>query len=100
MAQIVSEKQLWVLVSSLKSDTKDVDLQMVASSVIELVNEWQSKGNFIWSGPFDDNKTGMAIFEATGEEARNFYDKYDKICSGVLEYHLYQWSAIPFLSML
>ena len=100
MSQTISQKQLWVLVSSLKEQTKEVDLQMITSSVIELVNEWQTKGNFIWTGPFDDNKTGMAIFEATQEEAKGFYDKYDKACSGILDYHMHQWSAIPFLSAL
>lgn len=100
MSQTTSQKQLWVLVSSLKEETKEVDLNMITQSVIELVNEWQTKGNFIWTGPFDDNKTGMAVFEATQEQAREFYDKYDKVCSGILDYHLYQWSAIPFLSAL
>ncbi len=97
---VIAEKQVWVLVSSLKDDTKDVDLQMITPSVIELINEWQSQGKFIWSGPFNDNKTGMAVFEATEEEARTMYGRYDKICSGILNYHLYQWSAIPFLSVL
>ncbi|MGI0082875.1 MAG: hypothetical protein ACREAG_06225 [Nitrosopumilaceae archaeon] len=98
--QTPEQKSLWVLVSSLRDETKSTDLQSITSSVIELVNEWQSKGNFIWSGPFDDNRTGMAIFEATEKEARDFYAKYDKVCSGILNYHLYQWSAIPFLSAL
>lgn len=100
MSQTISQKQLWVLVSSLKEQTKQVDLEMITPSVIELVNEWQTKGNFIWTGPFDDSKTGMAVFEATQEQAREFYDKYDKVCSGILDYHMYQWSAIPFLSAL
>jgi hypothetical protein len=94
------EKQLWVLVSSLKEDAQQVDLSMITSSVIELVDEWQTRGNFIWTGPLDDNKTGMAVFEATQDDARDFYDKYDKICSGILTSHLYQWGAIPFLSAL
>lgn len=98
MSQIISEKKLWALVGSVKDNTK-VDLQGIAPSIIDLVDEWQSKGNFIWSGPLDDNKTGMAIFEATEEDARMFYNKYDKICAGVLTCHLYQWDAIPILSM-
>ena len=96
--QTPEQKSLWVLVSTLKDETKD--LQSITHSVIELVNEWQSKGNFIWSGPFDDSKTGMAIFEATEKEAKEFYDKYDKICSKILDYRLSHWNAIPFLSAL
>ena len=98
--QTPQPKSLWVLQSFLKDETKGADLDSITFSVIQLVNEWQSKGNFIWSGPFDDNKTGMAIFEATEKEARKFYDTYDKICSKILDCHLHQWSAIPFLSAL
>ncbi|TSA16630.1 MAG: hypothetical protein D4R72_06385 [Nitrosopumilales archaeon] len=100
MTETVSEKKLWVLVSSLDQNTKEEDLQRITPSVIELVDEWQSAGKFIWSGPFNDNKTGMAVFEATEKEANRFYDKYDKICSGVLSYHLHQWDSLPLLSML
>jgi len=96
----VSEKQTWVLVSTLKQNTKEEDLQRIAPSIIDLIDEWQSAGKFIWSGPFNDNKTGMAIFEATEEDAKMFYDKYDKTCSGVLDYYLYRWDALPFLAML
>lgn len=100
ITETISEKKVWVLVSSLRDDTKEIDLQMVSPSVIELIDEWQSSGQFIWSGPFSDGKTGLAIFGATKEEANRFYEKYDKICSGVLSYHLYQWDSLPLLSML
>ena len=98
--QTSEQKSLWVIVSSLKEDTKEIDLQMITPSIIELINAWQSKGNFIWSGPFDDKRTGMAVFESTDKEAKEFYDKYDKICSKILDYHLHRWNAIPFLSAL
>jgi urate oxidase len=42
----------------------------------------------------------MAVFDATKQEANEFYDKYDKICSGILEYTMYQWDAMPILSLL
>ena len=54
----------------------------------------------MWSGAFNDNATGMAVFEATEQEANEFYDKYDRICSGILEYSMYQWDAMPILSVL
>ncbi len=98
--QEIKPQTIWVLMSQLRDDTKEEDLGRITQSIIELVDEWQSQGNFIWSGPLSDNKTGMAIFEATEEDAHGFYNRYDKICSGILEYHLYQWESIPFLSML
>ena len=44
--------------------------------------------------------SSMAIFEATEPEAREFFKKYDSVCSGVLEYSMYQWDAMPILSVL
>lgn len=86
--------------SQIRENTQSVQFEKISQPIIELVDEWQSKGKFIWSGPLDDNRTGMAIFEATEEDVHRFYDKYDKICAGILEYHLYQWESIPLLSML
>jgi len=100
MSQIIEENKVWVLMSQLRENTKKDQAEGIAQSIIELVDEWQSSGNFIWSGPLDDNKTGMAIFQAPEEKARRFYDMYKKICADVLEYHLYQWESMPFLSML
>ena len=54
----------------------------------------------MWSGPFNDDVTGMAVFEATKTEADTFFKKYDKICSGILEYSMYEWDAMPILSVL
>lgn len=98
--QTASERKLWVLMSTVKGTTKEEDVERVTPSISELIGEWQSQGKFIWSGPLNDNQTGMAIFEASEEEANRFYEKYDKNCSGVLECHLHQWKALPFLSIL
>jgi len=42
----------------------------------------------------------VAVFEGTEEEANEFYTKYDKVCSGILKYTLYQWDAMPLLTFL
>ena len=102
MSQITktdSEKKLWVLVSSLRQNTTEEDLKRLGPSVSELVDEWQSKGKFIWSGPLGDNKTGLAIFEGTRHEANRFYNQYEKICSEVLDFHLSKWDAFPLLAL-
>ena len=96
----ITQKYLWVLISSAKENVNEEILQKVTPLVIDLIDERQSAGRFIWSGPFDDNETGMAVFEGTEEEANGLYAKYGKICNGLLNYHLYKWDAIPFLSSL
>ena len=94
-----SEKKLWVLVSSLRQNTTEDDLKRLSPSVSELLDEWQSGGKFIWSGPLGDRKTGLAIFEGTRKEANHFYNQYEKICSGILDFHLSKWDALPLLTL-
>ena len=97
---MLTQVKPWVLVSSFKETTNEQDLQRITSEISNLIDEWQSKGRMIWSGPLDNNHTGMAVFEASDEEAKLLFSQYDKICSNVLDYHLYQWDAMPILSIL
>ncbi len=98
VSETISEKLTWVLVSSVHDNTSVDDFAKITPQVVELVDEWQDKGKFVWSGPLSDNKTGIAIFQGTKEEADEFHSRYDKICSGVLNSYMYQWDAMPLLS--
>ena len=98
--QELQETSPWVIITVFKEDTNVNDLQIISPQIQCLVDEWQNKGKMIWSGAFNDNATGMAVFEGTEQEANEFYSKYDKICSGILEYSMYQWDAMPVLSVL
>ena len=98
--ELISQRKPWVLVSTLKESTNEQDIEKVRPEISNLIDDWQSQGRIMWSGALSDNKTGIAIFEATDEEANSVYDKYDKICSNVLDYYLYQWDAMPILSFL
>lgn len=93
-------KKQWVLVCVLKETTQDHDLNRIAPQIENLVDEWHLAGKIMWSGPFDDNKTAMTIFEATEQEAKDFLSKYGNACSDVLDYYMYQWDAMPVLSLL
>ena len=90
----------WVIITIFKENTNINDLQRISPQIQNLVDEWQDKGRMMWSGAFNDNAKGMAVFEGTEIEANEVYIKYDKICSGVLEYSMYQWDAMPVLSIL
>ena len=94
------ETKPWVLVSNVREDTKSIDLQMIAPKITELVDEWQSTGRIMWSGAFDNEQSSMAVFEATEQEAKDFFKKYERVCSGVLNFYLHQWDAMPILSIL
>lgn len=90
----------WVIISVYKDNTNPQELEKITPQIQSLVDEWQSTGKIMWSGAFSDNATGMAVFEATENEANEFYQKYSKICFGILEYSMYQWDAMPILSVL
>ena len=98
--QILQETNPWVIITVFKENVNPSDVQKISPDIQNLIDEWQSTGKIMWSGAFNDNATGMAIFEATEQEANEFFNKYDKICSGILEYSMYQWDAMPILSIL
>ncbi len=95
-----TEVKPWVIISNVKDDPDAERMQNLPSQVASLVDDWQSRGRIMWSGPFDNEASSMAVFEATEPEAREFFAKYDRYCSGVLEYSMYQWDAMPILSVL
>lgn len=99
ISETIPERPTWVLVSSIHDNTSATDFIKITPQVIELVDEWQLGGRFVWSGPLSDNKTGIAIFQGTREEADEFLARYNKICSGILNAYMYQWDAMPLLSL-
>jgi hypothetical protein len=98
--QTQSDKRIWVLVSSLKENTTQEDLERITPQVSNLVDNWHLQGKFVWSGPLDNNKTGLAIFEASEQEARQLLEEHKHASFDVLDSYLYQWDAMPFLSLL
>jgi len=95
-----TETKPWVIISNVKENPDAEKMQNLPSQVASLVDDWQSRGRIMWSGPFDNEVSSMAVFEATESEAKEFFAKYDSCCSGVLEYSMYQWEAMPILSVL
>lgn len=94
------EVKPWVLVTNMKENINQQDMENIILQVSLLVDEWQSKGKIMWSGPFDNESSSMAIFEATQQEAKEFFQKCEDVCSNVLTSYLYQWDVMPLLSVL
>jgi uncharacterized protein YciI len=92
--QEVAQKELWVLVSQLKENADNSELERIAPQVLTLIDQWNNSGKFIWSGPFGNNAGGMAVFEATQNEANSFAKNYGDIASGVLNYYVYKWDVL------
>ncbi|HET8719476.1 MAG TPA: hypothetical protein VFM64_00580 [Candidatus Nitrosotenuis sp.] len=98
--QTVAQEKSWAVVSVLKEDADDQQLKEIASEVSTIIDEWQSKGKFMLSGPFDDNKTALTVFHGTEDEISMFHEQYKKATSSVLNTFVYQWDAFPVLSIL
>ena len=90
----------WVIVSSMGKDTSEEDIDRIRPRILSLVDNWQSSNRTMWSGAFNNHPSSMAVFEATDEEANKFYQEYSKACENLLVHYLYQWDAMPILSVL
>ena len=94
------EKKPYVLVSAFKEDAKQEDVEQSTPALALILDEWQLSGKMIWSGSFDDNKTAMSVIEATKTEAEAFYAKYHDTTKPFLATYMYQWNAMPLLSLI
>ena len=90
----------WVIVSSIGNDPTEQDIEKIRPKIISLVDNWQSTKGTMWSGSFSDQPSSMAVFEATDEDAKKFYQEYSDVCENILVHHMYQWDAMPILSVL
>ena len=95
-----SNREPFVLVSVFKEDAKPEEIVNITPALSLIIDEWHNSGKMIWSGSFDDNKTAMSIIEATKNEAKVFYAKYDNITKSFLATYMYQWDAMPLLSLI
>jgi len=93
-------KEPYVLVSVFKEDVKPEEIANAAPALSLLIDEWHNAGKMIWSGAFDDNKTAMSVIEATKVEAEEFYTKYSNATNAFLSTYMYEWNAMPLLSLL
>jgi hypothetical protein len=98
--EMIEQRKPWALVSVLKPDANPQDAENLMTELGVFVDDWHSHGKLMWSGAFDDDKTSMTVFEATENEANEFFTKYDNICNKAVASYIYQWDAMPILSLL
>ena len=95
-----NNKEPYVLVSVFKEDAKPESVVQSGPAISSIIDDWHSSGKMIWSGSFDDDKTSMSVIEATKPEAEEFYTKYSDATNSFLATYMYQWDAMPLLSLL
>ena len=96
----MADKSPYVLVSVFKEDASEQDVSQAAGKITAIIDDWNGQGNMIWSGSFDDNKTAMSVIEGDKAEAEKFFNGYHEACKSFLSSYLYQWDAMPLLSLL
>ena len=96
----MADKKPYVLVSVFKEDAKEQDVAQAAGKIATIIDDWNAKGNMIWSGSFDDNKTAMSVIEGDKDTAQGFFNSYNDACKSFLSSYMYQWDAMPLLSLL
>ncbi len=96
----MAEKSPYVLVSVFKEDAKAQDVAAAAGTIATIIDDWNAKGNMIWSGSFDDNKTAMSVVEGDKATVEGFFNAYNNACKSFLSSYMYQWDAMPLLSLL
>ena len=93
-------KEPFVLVSVFKEDANAEKIANATPALSLIIDEWHNSGKMIWSGSFDDNKTAMSVIEATKNEAESFYTRYDNVTKSFLATYMYEWNAMPLLSLI
>lgn len=92
--QNIAQKQLWILVSNKNENAKDEDLAGIAPHVLSMIDDKVKNDKFILSGPFGNEEGGLAIFEGTEGEAKEFSEQYAKVCGSLITHHLYKWDVL------
>ena len=96
----MTDKTPYVLVSVFKEDAKEQDVACAAGKIATIIDDWNAKGNMIWSGAFDDDKTSMSVIEGDQKEVEGFFNTYNDASKSFLSSYMYQWDAMPILSLL
>lgn len=90
----------WVMLGSAKDGANPGNAGGIASAVQSIIDDWHSTGRIMWSGSLGNGKSGMAVFEATRGDAEALFQRYRDACGDSLDCFLYEWDAMPILSLL
>lgn len=90
----------WVMLGSAKEGADPANAAGIASAVRSIIDDWHSAGRIMWSGSLGNGRSGMAVFEATRGDAEALFQRYRGACGESLDCFLYEWDAMPILSLL
>ena len=94
------QKSPHVIVSTFKEGVNPQDVEQATGKITAMIDEWNVQGNMIWTGSFNDGKSAMSVIEANEADASTFFNSYNNVCKSFLDAYMYQWDAMPVLSLL
>ena len=94
------EKSPHVIVSTFKEGVNPQDVEQATGKITAMIDEWNVRGNIIWTGSFDDGKSAMSVIEASEADASTFFNSYNDVCKSFLDAYMYQREAMQVLSLL
>ena len=101
MDTIQSEEKLpQVIVSVFREGINPQDVEQATGKITAMIDEWNVRGNMIWTGAFNNGKSAMSVIEASKIDAESFFNSYKDVCKSFLDAYMYQWDAMPVLSLL
>lgn len=100
ISEVINERKVWMIISTRKEDCEEEELEIIKPIIEKLNEQWFEKDNLVWAGRLDDEKTSIAVFEATEEKAKNFFEQYHAVCENALNVKLHQWDAFPLFTIL
>ncbi len=90
----------WVMLGTAKEGADPGNAEGIATAVRSIIDDWHSAGRMMWSGALGNGTSGMAVFEATRGDAEAVFQRYRDACGESLDCFLYEWDAMPLLSLL
>ena len=101
MDTIQSEEKLpHVIVGVFREGINPQDVEQATGKITTIIDEWNVRGNMIWTGAFNDGKSAMSVIEASKIDAESFFNSYKDVCKSFLDSYMYQWDSMPVLSLL
>ena len=60
ISEVINERKVWMIVSTREEDCEENELEIIRPMIEKLNEQWYEKGNMVWIGRLDDQKTSIA----------------------------------------
>ena len=94
------QKSPHVIVSTFKESANQQDVEQAAGKITAMIDEWNARGNMIWTGSFNDGKSAMSVIEASKADASTFFNIYNDVCKSFLDAYTVSYTHLTLPTIL